>query len=232
MKNFFLYLVLCLSSIFYAQNEKSVYIYNDSILSIENLPVSNGLFHYNSFNIANNLNIYYKNEKYISGDIEYQNQKYFDFDIKYDVYNDDLIFRPSGDSEKNGIILVKNNIVSFEIYDTKFINIEKIDIEDLQEKGYFEESYSTDDFKVLIKHFKTKKDVLSKSVLQNVFYDSSKIFILKNRKLKKINSKNNIIKLFPEKKELINNYFKDYSLLKKTNKQLFYKNLFKKMYPN
>lgn len=225
----YIYALLGFTSILLGQNEQSIYSYNDSILKKENLPISNGLFHYNSFNIVNNQNIYYKQEKYTVGSVNYLNQKYFDLNIKYDAFNDELIFKPNGESEKTGIILYKNNVENFELYDTKFINIEKLELENTKITGYFEEGFSNSEFKYLIKHGKIKKDVLSKSTLQNIFYENETYYVLKNKKIKKISSKGTIKKLFPTKKEIINSYFEDNFILKKSNKLLFYKNLFKKI---
>jgi hypothetical protein len=211
-----------------AQEKKELLITYDSIIGKENLLITNGLFHNNNFKVVDNQNIYFSSEKYTIGNIKYNDQLYFDLYLKYDTFNDDLIFRPKGDSEKNGIILPKDKIISFEIYDKTFRNIENLEIENSFPTGYFEEKFSSSDFKLLIKHKKTKKDVLIKNTLQNIFYPFEEYYILKNKKLERIKSKNKIIKLFPEKKDYINSYYKDFSNLKKTDKSLFYKKLFER----
>lgn len=209
-----------------AQENKEYSVTLDSIIGKENLIIANGLLHYNDYKINDKKNIYYNNELYTYGSIEYLNQKYYNLKLKYDVYNDNLIFKPAGEAENSGIILHKEKVSEFHIYNKKFININYNKNIESEETGFFEVNLSKSEFIFLTKHTKSKKDLIIQNSLKYEFTDNETFFILKDNKLIEIKSKSTLIKIFPEKNKIIKTYFKNNIEIKKANKSLFYLSLF------
>jgi len=64
--------------------------------------------------VANNNDRFYFSQ-YATGTVVYDTQIYNNLVINYDIYNDDLILKPNGESDKYPIILIKDKVQSFSI---------------------------------------------------------------------------------------------------------------------
>lgn len=210
-----------------AQSEKEYLSVYDSIIGKENILITNGFFHLNTYRVNDHKNIYFSNENYAKGSVTYLNQNYYNLDLKYDSYNDELIYRPNGNSEKNGVILIQSNVASFEYDGLKFVNLnlKKTNDDDFI-KGYYEEKIKNSTLVFYIKHYKSKREVfVDKNVLVE-FSDQMEFIIYSNNKFNEISSKKSIINLFPENKSYINEYFKNNGDLRKKDKSAFFTKLF------
>ncbi|MFC4739012.1 hypothetical protein ACFO3U_03305 [Flavobacterium ponti] len=208
-----------------AQEKEDYLTTYDSIIGKENLAITNGLFHSNNFRVNDNKDIYFMSEKFTIGSLNYINQLYFDVYLKYDAYNDELVYRPSGRSEKTGVNIIKANINSFQINGIKFININNDNEKDKVIKGFYEEKLKNSTLSFYIKHYKSKREVfVNKNVLVE-FSDETTFVVKKNNIFSEISSKTSISKIFPEKRKIINEYYKNNSELKKKNKTEFFTNL-------
>lgn len=220
-----LFFLLHFQNSFSQQNEEYLTIF-DSLIGKENLPISNGLFHFNNFRINNNKDIYYGNEKFIKGSLDYLGQSYSELDLKYDALNDELVYRPSGKSEKTGINIIKSNVSSFQINGLKFINLDKkINESSKFINGFYEEKIKNNYLSFYIKHYKSKREVFVNKNIFMEFNDETDFIIFKDNNYTKLTSKSTLSKIFPEKKKIIGDYYKNNSELKKKNKMLFFTNL-------
>jgi hypothetical protein len=230
----FIQLFLLFSSFFFtslhtifAQEKEDYLITYDSIIGKENLSITNGLFHYNNYRVNNNKDIYFNTEKYTTGSLIYLGQVYYNLSLKYDAYNDEIVYRSSGNSEKTGISIIKSNVNSFKIHGLNFVNLDKVasDKNDFI-KGFYEEKIKNNVLRFYIKHSKSKREVfIGKSVFVE-FSNETDFVLYIDKKFNKIKSKKSIINLFPDKKKMISEYYKNNSELKKKNKNLFFSNLF------
>ena len=226
-------LVLLFSSLFltsffglFAQEKEDYLITYDSIIGKENLAITNGLFHYNNYRVNDNKDIYFINEKYVTGSLNYLGQAYYNLSLKYDSYNDEIVYRSSGNSEKTGINLIKSNVNSFKIHGLNFVNLDKLDSEKNDFiKGFYEEKIKNNILTFYIKHSKSKREVFIGKNIFVEFSDEAEFVLQKDQKFNKINSKKSIINVFPDKKKSINEYYKKNSELKKKDKTLFFTNL-------
>lgn len=210
-----------------AQTKEDYLTTYDSIISKESLILANGLFHFNNYRVNDNKDIYYNSQHFVKGSLNYLDQIYYDLYLKYDAYNDELIFKPTGKSEKTGINLIKSNISRFKINDLTFVNLDKLNKEgDESIKGFYEERIKNNILSFYIKHSKSKREVFVNKEIFVEFTDESEFILYIDNSFHKINSKNSIIKLFPDKKKIINEYFINNSELKKKDKTLFFNNLF------
>ena len=164
-------------------------------------------------------------EKFVIGSLNYLNQSYFDIYLKYDAFNDELVYRPSGKSEKTGINIIKTNINSFQINGLKFINLNKENEKHKFIKGFYEEKLKNNTLSFYIKHYKSKREVFVNKNILVEFSDETTYLVHKDNIFSEISSKSSISKIFPEKRKIINEYYKNNSELKKKNKTQFFTNL-------
>lgn len=207
-----------------SNNNESVYNWFDKTIGKENLGVNNGAIHTNYNLRLNDQNRYLDSNKFIIGNVNYDAQDYFDVNLKYDIYNDELILKPYGESDYISITLAKEKVKAFTIYNTKFVNL-NLELPLEFSKGYYEENLMGKSFVFYIKHYKIKEEILKgNSVFTNYFY-INKFILFSENKFNKINSKSDILKLFPDYKREITNFYKTYKDLKKQNELKFTKNL-------
>jgi hypothetical protein len=208
----------------YSQNNKeaSLYFLIDKELSTGNALVNNGKFHVNVDNTFKNEHRYFLENKVYTEEIKFDNEVYFNNKIKYDLFKDELVLNPENQSDKLFIILDKTRVNHFTIQNRKFVKLQLTKDGPLQ---YVEESINTKNFIFYIKFKKVDKEIIGENGVFVSYLDDNKYFVLHNRTLYEITSKKSVLKLFPEFKSEINDYYKFYRTLEKENNVKFMENL-------
>ena len=214
----------------YSQKKPEISLYNwfDTIVGKENLGINNGTLHSNPYKTIGENNMYYITDKYTKGDVRYDNQTYYDVNLKYDVFKDELILNPYGESEHIGIILIQDKIESFSINGKNFVKINKnqSSLTDFI-TGYYEVNPIGENFIFYIKHLKNMQKRINDEGLYYNFTEENQFFIEYKTLFYKINRKSDIFKIFPEYKKQINEfYFMNREILK-SDKNQFMENLMK-----
>ena len=197
----------------------------DQIIGKENLDINNGTFHTNEFRVINNKHRYYPSEKFEKGDVTYNNQQYFDIDIKYDLYKDILVYRPQ-DSDFLSINLISEKISTFKLNNKNFVYLNSLNfpLNDVK-SGLYEKCVNGKTFIFYIKHKRDKREVFKETTAFNEFENNYEYYLEKNGALYKINAKKDLVKLFPDFKRQINDFYSAFKPLEKENKPLFYEKL-------
>jgi hypothetical protein len=207
-----------------SNNNESIYNWFDKTIGKETLGVNNGVIHTNYDRTLNGQNRYFDSNKFIIGNVNYDAQDYFNVNLKYDIYNDELVLKPHGESDYININLTKEKVKTFTIYNTKFINL-NLELPQGFSKGYYEENLTSKSFIFYIKHYKEKKELLKERGAFIEYFYKNEFILFSENKFNKINSKSEILKLFPNHKNEISNFHKTYRDLKKENELKFMKNL-------
>lgn len=206
-------------------SEETISKYFDQTIGNENLEINNGSVHVNEFRILNNKHRYYPSEKFEIGNITYNNQQYFDLAIKYDIYKDILIYKPQA-SDVISINLIPEKTSSFNINKKKFVYLNSL-IFPLNpiKSGYYEESISGKNFTLYIKHHRNRKETIKEASIFNEFIDNYEYYVKKETSFHKLSTKKDLIKLFPEQKRTINDFYSSYRKLENSDRPLFYEKL-------
>lgn len=210
----------------YSQNNSEVLTYNwfDKSIGIESLDIKNGLLHLNFDKTANNNNRYYISNDFKIGTVNYNNQDYYDLFLKYDIYTDELILKPYDKSSTTQINLIKENITFFKIGEQKFVNLNQAKP---FKTGYYEETSIGKNIFLYTKYYKEKNKVIKDNFSSIEYSQKNEFLLLKENKFYWVNEKNQIIKLYPDSKKNINNFYFSNKALKKNDNVLFMKNLMK-----
>jgi len=207
-----------------SSNKTSVYNWFDKTTNKESLPINNGKLHTNFDKIIGTVDRYY-NSEFASGNLGYEEQEYFDVQLKYDIYKDEIILKSPGE----GLIeinLIKENVQYFKLLDKKFINL-NIDkkLPANARGGYYEESVIGKKFTFYIKHYKDKKEILKGTETFIDYYNKNEFVLFTQGKYTNVDSKNELLKLFPNDKNKINDYYLMNRNLRKENEARFMENL-------
>lgn len=208
-----------------SSNKTAVYNWFDKTINNESLPINNGKLHTNFDKIIGTSDRYYNSDKFISGSLGYSEQEYFDVQLKYDIYKDELILKSPGEGMIE-INLIKENIQYFKLYDKRFFNltIDKPVVLNVR-GGFYEENLIGKNFIFYIKHYKEKKEILKGSEFFIDYYYKNEFILFTEGKYTVINAKNELLKLFPNEKNKINDYYLMNRNLRKENEVRFMENL-------
>ncbi len=219
-------LFLCIQNTF-GQNQNEIQTYNwfDSAIGKESLEYSAGTAHLNFDSTIDNQHRYYKLDQFKNGNITYNNQSYYNLDLKYDIFTDELIIRPYPENSRIQINLVKEKMNSFMIENEKFVNLK--DLNTTYKSGYYEENIIGDNCILYIKYIKAKKSIIEGTSSLISYTPYCEFLLLKENKFILINSKSEIIKLYPKQKRRIDDFYSINKGLKKESPGLFMKNLMK-----
>ncbi|RED25323.1 hypothetical protein BD847_2073 [Flavobacterium cutihirudinis] len=207
--------------------EVNTYKWFDKTVGQDNLDLNNGTPFTNTFRTQDGSHLFLT-DSFELGKVTYENQNYYDVKLKYDTYRDILVLNPFGQSENIGISLIQNKISSFSIKDLNFVKIDR-KIETVPEftTGYYEEIKFAADFVFYIKHRKIQLKTLSETGVYYNFKEDNTFFVDLKGTVYQIKGKNDILKLFPEQKKQINGFYLMNREQRKSDLNLFMKNLMK-----
>lgn len=211
----------------HSQNNNEILTYNwfDKSLGKESLDFNNGTGHLNFDKTIDKQNRYYVADEFKSGSITYNGQNYFNLDLKYDIFNDELVLRPYIETTYIQINLLKEKVDFFKIGNEKFVNLKLLPAN--LKGGYYEETVTGKNSVLYIKYYKEKREIIKDDHFLIRYIQNYDYVLLKDNKFTLINDKKEIIKLYPEQKRKINDFFFKNKDLKKDNPALFMKNLMK-----
>lgn len=204
-------------------SNKDSYNWFDNIIGYENTGIYNGIIYNEKFRTIDNNHKFYLTSQFSKGNIIYDGQSYYNIEMKYDIYEDLLIVKLPYNSEYFIIQLLNDKIDEFSINSNKFIKISLKNEAFFNEtiSGFYEISFQSKDLNLFKKHIKSRKERIVGNFVYSKFKDESEHIIVFNDKYYKINSKKYLIKLFPELKKNIDNFYNSNKQLLEKDKDTF-----------
>lgn len=212
-------------------SEISLYTKFDSIAGKENLGLNNGPFAFNPYKTLGENTMYFKSDKYTIGTVFYDEQPYYNIKLKYDIFKDQLILNPAGQPEHIGINLIQDKTNSFSIYNKNFVLINK-NQNSLPEFvfGYYELIKIGENLSLYIRHHKDILKNINEAGAYYTFKENNQYYIDYNAKFYEISNKNSVVKIFPNQKKEINDFYQKNRDLSKTDNDQFINSLMISIY--
>jgi hypothetical protein len=209
-------------------SETSLYNWFDNTVGKENLGAHNGSLHINPYRTVDKNNHCYIYEEFNKGDISYDGQSYYDVNLKYDVYKDALIIKPHETSDYMSVNLIQEKTDSFSINGKNFVNLShsKSALPEFI-KGYYEEIPIGNKIIFYIKHHKDRREIIKDVTVYNEFEEKNEFFLNYENTFYKVNTKKEIVKIFPKYKNKIDDFYSENKDMEKSNKNKFTENLMK-----
>jgi len=217
-------LIVCFSffiSTLFSQENKQELLWFDDVVSQQNLPINQGIKYSEKYKTFNRNHHFLFADKFQKGDLKYNNQMYYNISMKYDTYEDNLILKISSKKENFPIILNRELISFFKINNKTFYNINLA--------GFYEILYKSENISLIKKYFSKKNQLKNNSFIYPNFTHEETLLILKNNKFQSIKKKKYFHKIFPNKKKLINVFFRMNTIMRKKNNEAFILKLIKKL---
>ncbi len=206
MLSIFLLNVVALS----AQQTNSIasgYITFDKLVGLQNTSLYQGRLYTEKYRTINDRKQFFKSTEFLNGDVWYKGQPYFNQLLKYDVYEDELLLK----LEQNGntLKLSKKDIDSFSIEKIRFINLKSKKITTLGLFGYYEVLFQDHMFALYARH---NKNIMERKDKKYVYYEfedtKTKYLLLYRGEYYPLNSKKDIVRVFPNHKTQINKLYR------------------------
>lgn len=223
----FLLLSISLISQSYVGEEK-YYIWFDQIIGQENTSLFNGKTFIYKYRTEKGNHNYFRHEEFSKGLIYYKEQSYFDIDLKYDIHNDEIIVNLKGSFGYNMFIPHNEFIKGFQIYDRDFVKL-NLNSNGLNLKGFYEVSYNGIRINLYTKHYKPRREYVHQNTVLSRFSEKNKNIVHFKDAYYLVESKKDIQQIFPNIKDKINLIYKQYKSLKKSDPDIFMKDLMRQI---
>lgn len=217
-----LFFICCYSLVSSQSNEnKETYALFDAIIGQQNLEINVGIKYTEKYKTFNRNHHFLFADKFQKGTLKYNNQMYYNISMKYDTYEDNLILKINSKTENFPIILNRELISFFKLNNKAFYNINL--------SGFYEIIYKSENITLVKKHFSKKHKLTNNSFIYPNFTHEETLLILKNNKFQSVKKKKYFHEIFPNKKKLINGFFRMNTTMKKKDNATFVLNLIKKL---
>lgn len=211
---------------------KNHYVWFDNVVGSGNLGIYNGTIFVETFKTQLNNHRFLLDDNYHLGNLVYDNQPYFNIYLKYDIHEDELIAKLTDKKNFIFIKLIKEKISFFEIINSEklivsekysFINISnKLNVIKKPSNSFYQILFESDRVTLLKKNFKKRGNKIVGNFVYSKFSNQNYFVILKDGDYSLINSRNDIVKLFPNQKKNVKFFYRKNRKLHRRNKEVFY----------
>lgn len=199
MKNKIFILLFFYTSIFFSQNEKTALSWFDNVIGQKNVDINFGVVYEEKYRSLKEDYHFFINNEFNDATINYNNQFYYNVPVKYDLLNQELIVKIPSPKGGDPIILQKEKIDSFIIFNKFF--------ENLSDYGFHEKLYAHNDFILYKKYFNTKTENFINDKIFYKFNVEQNYLLFYNGKFYSLNSKRDFREIFSDDKKTIRSYF-------------------------
>ncbi len=233
LKKYLVVLMLPLLSFSQDKNaESSYYNWFDNVLGIEHTGLYNGKQYVDlDINrIYDDKNAFFLSDKVMIGSVTYDGQTFYNQEMKYNLETDILLVTLKSSSSASIIQLINDKIDEFLIEGFRFIKIVDVFQDNTAINGFYEVLEEGASYALYKKHKKNRqKKIQAGTLVSYKFLSDNSYMLFVNENYHKITSKSEILKMYPEYKKEIKEYYNAYKALKKSDPDMFMKGLFKRI---
>lgn len=216
----------CLAGIspVYLIGQGSTEIYNtfDNVVGFENTVLYNGIESLDLQKTINEKNKFlFTTTNYSIGTIVYDGQYFPAVRLKFNVVDDRLLAQIPVNGRYSSFQLITQKIENFSLNGHHFQKLDDPD-NNISFKGFYEQIFSGDEVKVFKKYQKSEKKKLDKSYIYYEYSPDDPEYYLKYKgEYYAVNSKSEVIEVFPSLKKEIRQTYRSEKDLRKSNSDAF-----------
>ncbi len=228
------FVLLLVSYAFYGQkNSDSAQYYNwfDSMIGKTHTGLFNGRQYVDTDvnKIFEDRHAFFLSDKVQLATITYNNQTYYEVPLKYNLENDHVLVALKSGTSSSIIQLIDEKIEHFSIRDFNFKRLDTMSTDGIEIRGFYQIIVNDEVFTLYKKNKRNRKERiedLGKTKIYYEFVDDHTYVLFYKESYWDVTSKSNILDVFPEEKGIIKKYYTDQRQERKSNPDLFMKNLF------
>ncbi|MFK7811681.1 MAG: hypothetical protein AB8B59_04250 [Maribacter sp.] len=213
--------------------EDSVVYYNvfDEVVGIANTNLYQGVIYTQKYRTINDKTPFYTSIKFLKGSVVYDGQPYHGLDLKYDIFEDQLLLKLNSITSIEKTLQLKwDYIDEFEILGHRFVKLLSDSIPTLNYYGFYEKSLSGSYFSMYQKFRKKRIKIKDTDAIYYEFIKSKSEYVLHYKsKYHLINSRKEVVALFPQFKKEIHKFYGTVRNLRSNDMDSFMVALMKKI---
>src|SRR5690606_20901956 len=218
---------LCFGQI--SPGNAKIYSWFDNEVGIENTRLYNGIEYIEKHRTINEKNKFFFSNSTVIGEILYDGEWFTDLPLKYNVFEDLLLIQLESGSGKSILQPVKDKVERFHLNNHIFLNILPRSAGN-SGTGFHEVLWESSDLAILKKHSKKLIEKRDRKVEYFEFNYLKPNYVLRfNDQFFNLNSKRDMVRIFPENEELIDKFYKNNSSLVRRQPDIFFVNLLKEL---
>lgn len=194
-------------------------------LGEESLPIYNGVRFYDALRSNKENFRYFERYRPYDATIHYNGVTYVDIKTRYDLLNDHLIIYSPGEISFFQVKLANRDIDRFQLGSSKFIRADLSEKFNKKPDAFYEVHYTSTTMKLLISWKKTEKIQPGDGTPYYTFNTSSEYYLGIGSQYHQVKTRRDFIKLFPDFKDEIRNFYKAYRRMERNNPKKFMKDL-------
>lgn len=205
------------------QEKTGLYTWFDQIIGVDNTSLYNGTEHKEKYRFLNENSNYFNSSKFLTGNIIYDGELFYDVKLKYDAYQQEVIVRLQNRNLGSSVLkLFNSKIDEFSIMDSKFKKIEDKTNGTIEMSGFYEISFQNHNLIFYKKHQKVKREIFFENKIYPEFIDAkTKNILWYKNKYYLIDSKKDLVNIFPQLKKNISNFYRINKSIQKTTPDVF-----------
>ncbi|MEN8126017.1 MAG: hypothetical protein ABFR32_12920 [Bacteroidota bacterium] len=188
--------------------QKEYYKWFDDQVGIENTGLFNGFRYSEKYRTIDGNHKFFISSEFNKGTIKYDGQIYFDIEMKYDIYEDQVIVKLSTKAGESILQLIDEKIENFNFYNVQFERVSDKNSSISNMTGFFETLYQSQNFTSLKKYKKIIKKYIKSDFVYYTFKNEIDYYIYNNNEFYLVDSKKDLIKIFPDYKKEIKDHYK------------------------
>lgn len=223
-------IVFFITSVCFSQEyKKELVFWYDKNIGSYNTLISWGEKYSNKDLFFKDTHPFFKENKFVTGDITYCNEFFFDVKLKYDVNNQEIVVYLNDEYIGSRILrLFISNVQELSIYGSKFKQVNFCYKKDCL-NGIYEELHLSKKIHLLVKHSKSEVDEPFKGLVHKNYKEVKKKFYVKYLEgYHRVSSKKDFEKIFSNNQNDIKKFYKQ-NKAKYISKREFFLNLIRYM---
>jgi len=204
-----------------ASHNDLFYNWFDKQVGIENTGLYEGIVYKEQYRTINENTQFYRSPDFLPGSVVYKGQPYANLLLKFNVYADELLLKVESHLGGNTLQLFSDKVSEFTIDGVPFVHIFNVGA-DQDLSGFYEVSYQDPAITLLTRY---SKKLFSRKDRRSVYYEfleGKMDYILHYREhYYSMDSKRDIIALFPGLKGEINDFYNRARAQRRTNPHAF-----------
>ncbi|NAY90815.1 hypothetical protein GTQ34_02695 [Muricauda sp. JGD-17] len=218
--------ILCFGCFLMTFGQQQAYVeyYNayDERVGIENTGLYQGEVYAEKYRTINEQTQFFRTLDFQKGNVCYDGQCYYGLDLKYDLYEDQVLMKLISSAGGGTLRLFKEYVDSFELGGLKFVKLTEEVAPGLNAYGFYAKAMESPTFILYTKYNKKSFERKDRSSIYYEFLDGpSEHVLLYKGKHHIVNSKKDMVDLFPDQKRQIDRFYRIAKSLRRSDPNQF-----------
>ncbi|MDT0690965.1 hypothetical protein RM549_14305 [Salegentibacter sp. F188] len=200
----------------------------DRAIGLENTALFNGVEYVEEYRTINNKHQFFFSRDFILGDVLYDAEVFYNVALKFDIFNNRLIAELESDNTKTVLQLITDKVGWFKLGGKKFINVGTNETT----SGFLELIAGDETSGIFKKYVLNPSEKRDKQVMYYEFNPrKSRFFYSEGDGFYPVDSRRDLINIFPEEKKAISEFYKSNKSYLKNDKDQFMTSLYTELLP-